>query len=82
MPSTTCRHGVTGYCHDNATPAERDAFSALYGHAFDYAVDRDRDTAEHYAAYYAGAYFRDAVRDEWLPGHSHEFRHWCTEHGR
>jgi len=30
---TTCQHGHTGYCHDEATSTERQAWAALERHA-------------------------------------------------
>lgn len=71
MSETTCQHGLTGYCHDDATPAERESFAFLHRHAFDWAsVDGSlyRDEAERYAAWFAAEYYRDPVAD--VPAHS------------
>jgi len=65
-----CSHGYAGYCHDDALPVEREAFEALYRHAYDYAAYSQRlqpSAAEHYAAYYASTYFQDCV-DWGTPG--------------
>lgn len=60
-----CQHGRTGYCHDDATPAERTAFANLYAHAFAWAAklaDVQRatlDDAEAYAGWFAARAYND-----------------------
>ena len=53
-PDEVCRHGRTGYCHDDALPAEREAVEHLYRHAFDYSHD------DAYAAW--------VIEQAWVPG--------------
>lgn len=53
----TCQHGLMGYCHDDATPAERESFNTLYEHAFQYVVE---DWPEHADAFASGV-----CRDSW-----------------
>lgn len=55
-----CSHGLAGYCHNDATPAERKAFSTLYGHAYTWARDFQvlaSNASEIYAAWYAAAFY-------------------------
>lgn len=58
----TCAHGVTGYCADEALPAEREAVEYLHRSAYDWAIRTrgDRDLAETFATW--------TVRDAWTPG--------------
>ena len=64
-----CRHGHTGYCHDEATPEQRQAFNFLHAHAYAWALPYGRDEAEEYASRFAAQNF-DAPDD--AGSHSHE----------
>lgn len=56
MTAKTCRHGETGYCHDDATPTQRDQAAFLHQHAWKYASGESgnrwqRDFAERFASW-------------------------------
>lgn len=67
----TCQHGYEGYCHDEATPEQREAMRLLYEHAFNWALPYGRDEAERYAAAYAADNYATAALGELTIGHSH-----------
>lgn len=52
MANTTCQHGNTGFCRDDATPEQRELFDYAHTHAYDWAVERGLapNDAERYAA--------------------------------
>jgi hypothetical protein len=66
----TCSHGHPGYCHDDATPEERESFAFLHSHAFAWASPDER--AEEYATHYAQTFYRA----DHQPAHSDEFMRW------
>jgi hypothetical protein len=72
-----CSHGQSGYCHDDATLAQRVAFETLHRHAYDWAVGYlgDRDMAERYAGAYASEHY--AVPDLDWPGHQTYVKEWA-----
>lgn len=64
-----CQHGREGYCHDEATPAEREAMTVLHRHAYNWALPYGRDEAEQYATRYAANYYQ--FLDD-APAHNHD----------
>ncbi|AWY06685.1 hypothetical protein SEA_ZETA1847_51 [Microbacterium phage Zeta1847] len=59
--SLLCQHGREGYCHDDASDAERRAVAFLYEHAYAYALPAlGADEAEGYAAW--------SLAEAWAPG--------------
>jgi len=60
--SAPSSHGRTGWCHDDATGAERARFAVLHAHAYDWArrASLPAERAEDYAAWYAEEYVGDA----------------------
>jgi hypothetical protein len=67
----TCQHGNEGYCHDEATPAEREAMRSLHEHAFNWALPYGRDEAERYAAAYTAENYAAAAEGDVTVSHSH-----------
>jgi hypothetical protein len=55
-----CSHGREGYCYDDASQEERDAYDFLYRAAFDFAYPGGADAAESFATW--------LVAKAWHPG--------------
>lgn len=77
----TCAHGREGYCHDEATPAERAVFELAHRLAFAWAVGSgvERDLAERFAGHYAAAEYGDEV-DVW-ESFPRAYEAWAKAHG-
>lgn len=60
-----CPHGREGYCHDDATPAQRAAFDEAHAFAYAWAVGVhiERDIAEDYAGWYAKRVYTLDIED-------------------
>jgi hypothetical protein len=58
-----CQHGHEGYCYDEATHEQREAFDMLHRHAYEWALPAGRDEAEAYAAAYAAENYAYGIEE-------------------
>lgn len=77
----TCAHGYAGFCHDEATPAERERFELAHRLAFAWATSAGVTwaRAEEFAGDYAAAEYGDDV-DVW-PAFPRAFEAWAKARG-
>lgn len=61
---STCRHGIKGWCFDDATPQARRDADFLHRSAYDYALPYDgRELAEEYATWLVSESYIDGEID-------------------